>query len=130
MQDSEQPKQIRRKRGRTPKEEIDKRDHCVSVRMNITELAKLDQDRAKLDLKRGEMLRHAFLRTTPPAPPPAINVEAWRDLARAQANINQIAKRLNMSADADADADVAFEIEETLSALKEFRNQLISVSVR
>ena len=68
------------------------RTHCVSVRFSPTELALLDS-------QRGRMRRGAYLRSTwghnAPAPVPAINLDAWRQLARAAANLNQLAYAVN-----------------------------------
>lgn len=80
------------RRGPAPLPAGDKREHCVSVRLNAAELAKLDVTRGKF--QRGEWLRMAALDKLPPVIP-AINTEAWSELARAAANLNQIAKALN-----------------------------------
>ena len=72
----------------------EKRGHCVSVRLNDAELARLDADRGHYH--RGEWLRRAWSRALPPAPPPELNREAWASLARAAANLNQIARALNV----------------------------------
>ncbi len=69
-----------------------KRDHCVSVRLNSDELTLLDSRRGKF--QRGEWMRMATLETLPPSIP-ALNLEAWRELSHAAANLNQIAKALN-----------------------------------
>jgi hypothetical protein len=69
-----------------------RREHCVSVRLNAAELAALDTRRGSF--QRGEWLRMAALDKLPPTVP-AINAQAWAELARAAANLNQIARALN-----------------------------------
>jgi len=84
----------RRRRGPSPLAAEDKREHTVSVRLNIAELAQLDKQRESVQLQRGEYLRAAALHKLPPTIP-ALNREAWSELARTAANLNQIARRLN-----------------------------------
>lgn len=69
------------------------RTHCVSVRLAPAELAELDSQRGPY--RRGEWLRLAWQRALPPAPPPELNRRAWAELARAAANLNQLAHHLN-----------------------------------
>jgi Mobilization protein NikA len=82
----------RSRRGPGPLDPTDKRDHCVSVRLNDRELALLNERRGKF--QRGEWLRMAALDKLPPMIPP-LNQQAWAELARASANLNQIARELN-----------------------------------
>lgn len=92
-----------------------KRNHCVSVRMNDGELAKLDSERGKTP--RGEWLRRAWSASLPMAPTPALNREAWVELSRAASNLNQIAKYLNEGGEVRA--------QDVLEQLEIFRNRLI-----
>ena len=90
------------RRGPAPLPAAEKRQHCVSVRLNADELARLDGVRGQF--QRGEWLRMAALDRLPPTVP-ELNRQAWADLARAAANLNQLARHLNEgrgSTDADA----------------------------
>lgn len=80
------------RRGPAPLSAEQRRKHCVSVRLNVAELAMLDERRS--NFQRGEWLRMAALEKLPPTVP-AINAQAWAELARAAANLNQIARALN-----------------------------------
>lgn len=80
------------RRGPAPLPPDERREHCVSVRVNAGELATLDSRRGVY--QRGEWLRMAALDKLPPTIP-AINREAWTELARAAGNLNQIARSLN-----------------------------------
>lgn len=93
--------QKRRRTGPEPLPAAEKRGHCVSVRLNAAELARLDAVRGRF--QRGEWLRMAALDRLPPTVP-EINREAWTDLSRAAGNLNQIARHLNESGIDDADA--------------------------
>ena len=67
----------------------------IGVRVNAAERALLDDQAMAARLDVGTYLREAGLRRRVVGAVPAINVEAWRDLARAMANINQLAAHLN-----------------------------------
>lgn len=82
------------KRGPRPLLADEKRNHCVSVRLNKQELADLDQGREKVKMQRGEYLRYAS-RGVIPKTIPEINREAWADLARLAANVNQQQAAIN-----------------------------------
>jgi len=94
MPTSEPPNLPRRKSGPKPLALADKRDHCVSVRLNSAELADLDSARALVRMQRGEYLRHASMGKLPPTIP-AINREAWANLARVTGNLNQYQAWIN-----------------------------------
>jgi hypothetical protein len=106
----------KQRRGPKPLDPADLRDHCVSVRLNLAELEWLDRVRAPAKMQRGEYLRAAAKGKLPTTIPP-INVEAWAELARSAANLNQIAKHLN-SGDRIA-------ITQIMSALQDFRRDII-----
>lgn len=110
-----EPAKRKRRHGPEPLPADVRRGHCVSVRMNERELAKLDMDRGKTP--RGEWLRLAWECALPPAPAPELNREAWVELSRAASNLNQLAKRLNEGGEAEA--------EEILAELARFRASLI-----
>lgn len=80
------------RRGPAPLPSDQRREHCISVRVNAAELAQLDERRGPY--QRGEWLRIAALDKLPPTIP-AINSQAWAELARAAANLNQLAKAMN-----------------------------------
>ena len=86
------------------------RTHCVSVRLSAAELEQLDARRG--ELQRGEWLRVAALDVLPPVIP-ELNREAWIELARAAANLNQLAFRTNTGATP--------EIEEAIRAQPDFQ---------
>jgi len=82
----------RRRRGRDKLPADEKRDHCVSVRLNKKELSWLDQNRKKY--KRGEYLRMASLDKLPKIVP-KINRSTWIELGAIGNNLNQISRKLN-----------------------------------
>lgn len=84
----------RRKRGPKPLVLADKREHCVSVRLNASELAWLDSVRVGVRMQRGAYLREAS-RGKLPLTIPAINREAWISLARLAGNLNQTQRQIN-----------------------------------
>ena len=91
---SELPNLPRRKRGPKPLALSDLRGHTVSVRLNSAELAWLDGARAGVKMQRGEYLRHASMGKLPPTIP-AINRDAWANLSRVAANLNQYQQAIN-----------------------------------
>ncbi|MBH1925748.1 hypothetical protein I5O94_14825 [Serratia ureilytica] len=68
------------------------RIHCVSVRLNNAELAKLNTLREHYS--KGEWLRMASLQKLPPVIP-AINTEAWKALADISQKLNRIAAHID-----------------------------------
>lgn len=119
---------IKKKRGPKPKAAVDLRGHCVSVRMNAAELAALDQRRG--EFQRGEWMRLAEAGALPPPPPSALNVEAWRKLATALGNLNQIAHALNIDAAAGGiRATLDAEIKQALAEVRAFRDALIGADL-
>ena len=81
-----------RRRGPTPLDATDKRVHCVSVRLNDGELAKMDALRGRY--QRGEWMRMAGIGKLPPTIP-SINLKAWVVLATAVSNLNQYQAAIN-----------------------------------
>ncbi len=104
----------RHRRGPKPLPPEELRTHCVSVRLSAAELEQLEAKRGAL--QRGEWLRVAALDRLPPTIP-AVNREAWVELSRAAANLNQLAHRANMGESP--------ELGEVLAELKAFRAALI-----
>ncbi len=92
MGDSDSTHPRRRRRGPVPLDAADRRNHCVSVRLNEGELSLLDSRRGRH--QRGEWLRIAALDVLPPVIP-EINSTAWAVLATAVANLNQYQAAIN-----------------------------------
>lgn len=109
-----------RRFGPDPLPADERRTHCVSVRLNARELQLLDERRARVGMQRGEYLRVAALKRIPRSIP-EINRRAYSELARAAANLNQIARHLNAG---DALSD-ALSLDEVRKALHQFRLALI-----
>jgi hypothetical protein len=73
----------------------DQRTHCVSVRFSTAELARLTTDMQVQHKKElAAVVRDAYLHGPRSVVPP-VNLDKWRELARAIANLNQIALLLN-----------------------------------
>lgn len=101
-----------KKRGRRPAAEP--RQHPVTCRLTDAELVRCDAARG--ELTRGEWLRIGALDSLPVVVP-ALNREAYAELARAAANLNQIAKRIN-------GGDLV-ELDQVRAELADFRLALI-----
>ena len=89
--------------------------------MNKAELATLDRQREIVKMQRGEYLRAASLYALPQAIP-ALNTTAYAELARSAANLNQLARYVNST------ADLASVIKDLQIQLHEFRVNLIVAS--
>jgi hypothetical protein len=83
--------------------------------MNAAELDRLDLQRGSH--QRGEWVRMSWLKTLPPPPAPAINREAWAELARAAGNLNQLARHLNAGGFMHDGPELAAELEKFRAAL-------------
>ena len=125
----------RRRRGPQPLPAGEKRLHSVSVRLNDAELARLDEQCSSIKMQRGEYLRAAALHRLPPTIP-AINREAWTELAREAANLNQIAKHLNQGLRGEGEllgkalaVQIMAALESNLRLLMGVRRDLIGVKV-
>lgn len=100
-----------RKRGRK-KLPVDRlRRHAVTPHLTDEELVIVDRSRGKMS--RAEWLRVAAL-NNPPEIIPQINREAWLELARSAANLNQLAKSANQGG---ALASLSRELAEFRAAL-------------
>lgn len=84
----------KRKRGPKPLAFDLVRLHTVSVRLNPAELNELDKVRKLVQMQRGQYLRSAAIGVLPPTIP-AINREAWANLARVSGNLNQFQQSIN-----------------------------------
>ena len=118
----------RRRRGPVPLDAADRRGHTVSARLNDAELVLLDSQREAVQMQRGEYLRAAALHRLPPIIP-AVNREQWLELARAAANLNQIARHLNEGWQGDGEriGKVLAELACCLRLVGRVRNGLIGV---
>lgn len=112
-----------RPRGPVPLSAADKRGHCVSVRLNRGELAQLDGVRGRF--KRGLWLRMAALGKLPPTVP-AVNVQAWAELRRLAANLNQAQQAINRG---DGDPHQTELLEDLRKAIVVLRQELIGARV-
>lgn len=121
--ETELPK--RRGRGPAPLDPADLRTHTVSVRLNAAELAELDRNRAPVRMQRGEYLRAASWGKLPPTIP-AINREAWANLARAVGNLNQFQAAINEGRAAGYPPQV---IEQLRDQVQQLRSELIGLPV-
>lgn len=119
----ETSKKSKRKRGPAPLAPGDKRSRRVTVFVRLEELDKL-ADRAGGTELIPSFLRAAGLGKSAPRRlmVPVLNQQAWSDLARVSANLNQIAHRLHL---AGLEAGPAPEVEEISQALAEFRRRLL-----
>ena len=106
------------RRGRKPKAPEAVQRHLVACRLTDAEAAQLDAGRGRLT--RGEGLRQlALARRLPPGIPP-INCQAYAELARASANLNQLSRRAHIAGQ--------LEIAELSAALGAFRLALLGVT--
>lgn len=112
----------RRRRGPEPLDAAVKREHCVSVRLNLDELERLDAQRAPVNMQRGEYLRAAALHRLPPTIP-SVNRDAWVELSRLSSNVNQLARAVN-----EGRADLPnVDLAELYRAVADLRLSLIAV---
>lgn len=105
-------KPMESRRNREPSE---LRSHCVSCRMNDSEIAQLDARRGKY--ARGEYLRLALNSALPPPAPPEINREAWVTLAKAAGNLATMATAMR--------GGEYVPLDEITTAIADFRRELI-----
>ena len=95
------------------------REHCVSVRLNARELAQLNASRGPF--QRGEWMRMAALDQLPPTVP-SLNRDAWLELSRLAANLNQAQAAVNRGDISDYPHDIFNDLR---SAVTELRLDLI-----
>lgn len=107
----------RLRRGPIPLDAVEKREHTVSVRLNVAELARLDLLRDRVAMKRGEYLRAAALHLLPPIIP-EINQEAWVSLARVVGNLNQYQAAINEGRASGHSSEVLAELSDLVQGLR------------
>jgi hypothetical protein len=104
-------------RGPKPLPAQDLREHCVSVRLNKSELLRLDGLRGAL--QRGAWLRLAALENSKiPSQIPEINRQAWTDLARLSANLNQAQAAINSGVQLSYPHELFDELRESVRELR------------
>lgn len=109
------------RRGPVPLPAADRREHCVSARLNDSELAQLDARRGRF--QRGEWLRMAALDQLPPTVP-AVNARAWGELAPLAANFNQAQAAIHRG---DADGHDAALLRDIHQAVNSLRRELVGL---
>ena len=122
----------KRRRGPAPKPESEQRRNRQAAYFSDAELAYLVGQVFPNGIKNlssqminrgiGRYIRETILGSVSPSVP-AINQQAWAELSRAAANLNQAMKLANES----GDADLAFNAESVKFAVSEFRNQLVGL---
>ena len=106
---------VKKKRGRKRLSADDRRTHVVSVRVNGSELSLIDSKRG--GMQRGSWLRQAAFNSDAVKSVPELNRQAYIELARAAANLNQLAHRANI--------DQGVDITDLIEKLSEFRIALL-----
>jgi hypothetical protein len=104
-----------RRGGKPDRPPVVRRTHCVSVRLDATELSNLDSRRGSM--QRGEWMRSAAL-SKPPVVIPEMNSECVRLLSNLANNVNQIAHHTNMG-------EAAIGLSEAIAEIKSLRKMLI-----
>jgi hypothetical protein len=115
--------EAKRRRGPALLDTSEKRNCTVSARHNAAELERLDAMRASVQMQRGEYLRAAALHRLPPTVP-ALNREAWAELARLAANINQYQLAINEHRATGYPPEVLNELR---TLLQDFRRNLLGL---
>ncbi|KHS67082.1 hypothetical protein QT13_14905 [Pectobacterium brasiliense] len=100
------------------------RTHCVSVRLNNSELIKLNKMRGSY--AKGEWLRMAFLHNLPSVIPP-VNLEAWKSLSEISQKLNKLVAHLDeKSAGSSLTQTELFAVKRQIS---ELRTNLITANM-
>ncbi len=110
----------KRRHGPTPRPAEEVRTNRVSVYLTDAELTDLDGRRAGVG--RGAWLRRAGLDKKLRLPVPELNRQAWADLARVAANLNQAMKAINAGEVKNLDSAV---VEELFDQVQRLRRELI-----
>ncbi|EPW5036207.1 hypothetical protein ACWL47_004002 [Yersinia enterocolitica] len=93
------------------------RTHCVSVRLNNTELQLLNTKRGSM--RKGEWLRMVSLQKLPPVIP-AINTKAWKALTDISQKLNRIATHIDCkSKDSQLTHTELFAVKRQLEELRQ-----------
>lgn len=113
----------KRKRGPDPKPESELRKHPITCRLTDQELEQVDQGKPQ-GMSRGEWIRTKALKRKLPRSIPEMNRQAYAELARLAANLNQYMRAVNQGEVPDQEPDL-FSIYEAVNAL---RRQIIGVA--
>lgn len=111
---------IKRKTGPKALSESDKRTKRLSVFFNAAEYQRLCDEARVAGLTPSDLMRLKFIDGPTPAAAlvvPELNLEAWRKLAAAAGNLNQIARHINWGED--------LHIPEIIETLTVFRIALL-----
>lgn len=93
------------------------RTHCVSVRLNNTELSKLNSLRGHY--AKGEWLRMASLQKLPMIVPP-VNIDTWKTLGEINQKLNRIALHIdNKSKDSKLTNTALFAVRRQIVELRQ-----------
>jgi hypothetical protein len=95
-----------------------RRTKRLNVFFTSVEYAHVVCESRLLNMRPSELMRQKFF-SIAPSVVPAINLDAWRELARASANLNQIARYQNSGMQLMAD--------EIVELLTDFRMALVSI---
>lgn len=107
--------------GRRKLSDDELRKHSVSCRLTDSEINRIDTSRPT-GWRRGSWLRALALDRKLPKKIPAVNLTAWKVLATAVANLNQISKHLNQKLRTDLQRSELLELRESVQQL---RNELL-----
>lgn len=107
------------KNRRGPKPKTDDKKQSVPVMLRLTEDEINALDEARGSTPRGTYIRNVYLQRGGMQSIPTVNRDAYAQLARSAANINQLARYLNGGGEAEA-IEIARE-------LADFRRKLIGV---
>ncbi len=113
--------------GPTPLDPALKRVHSVNVRLNDSELAKLDAARGKY--QRAAWMRMAGIGKMPPTIP-AINQKTWTSLSTVVSNLNQYQAAINANLlhHTQSDPIPLHFLEDLLDQVQALRRELLGVS--
>jgi hypothetical protein len=103
--------------GRRKLSDDELRKHSVSCRLTDSELSKIDISRPA-GWRRGSWLRALALDRHLPKKIPAVNLHAWKILATAVANLNQISKHINQNLRTDLHKSELIELRESVQQLR------------
>ncbi|EBE9055615.1 hypothetical protein C8351_05570 [Salmonella enterica] len=100
------------------------RTHCVSVRLNNSELIKLNKMRGSY--AKGEWLRMASLQKLPTIVPP-VNIDTWKTLGEINQKLNRIAHHIDSKS---KDSRLTYtELFAVKRQLEELRQHLLNADI-
>lgn len=111
----DETKRIRK--GPPYKDPSEKRNLMVWVRLNESEMKKLDVQRQSVSMGRGEYLRAASLHKIPKIIP-EINKKSWLELSRLSSNLNQYQAQINKGLNVPYPKELVLEMISLLSIVR------------